>query len=70
MQFARAGFGSTQTFDMYNARGFTWIPVARTLILGLRGDTRFSTGDVPFYAQPYVWTCAVCRRDAIRTAMP
>ncbi|MGX0136531.1 surface antigen Omp85-like protein [Cupriavidus metallidurans] len=53
-QFARAGFGSTQTFDMYNARGFTWIPVARTLILGLRGDTRFSTGDVPFYAQPYV----------------
>jgi len=53
-QFARAGFGSTQTFDMYNARGFTWLPFARTLILGLRGDTRFSTGDVPFYAQPYV----------------
>ncbi|MBV8156899.1 MAG: BamA/TamA family outer membrane protein, partial [Dyella sp.] len=53
-QFARAGFGSTQTFDMYNARAFTWLPIARTLILGLRGDTRFSTGDVPFYAQPYV----------------
>ncbi|WP_011297962.1 BamA/TamA family outer membrane protein [Cupriavidus necator] len=54
VQLARTGFGSTQTFNMYNARGFTWIPVARTLILGLRADTRFSTGDVPFYAQPYV----------------
>jgi len=53
-QFARAGFGSTQTFDMYDARAFTWQPIARTLILGLRGDTRFSSGDVPFYAQPYV----------------
>ncbi|KWR91708.1 BamA/TamA family outer membrane protein [Cupriavidus sp. IDO] len=53
-QFARAGFGSTQTFNMYNARGFTWLPLARTLILGLRADTRFSTGDVPFYAQPFI----------------
>ncbi|WP_211950962.1 BamA/TamA family outer membrane protein [Cupriavidus yeoncheonensis] len=54
VQFARPGLGSTQTFDMYNARGYTWLPLARTLILGLRADTRFSTGDVPFYAQPYV----------------
>lgn len=53
-QFARGGFGSTQNFNMYNARGFTWLPLARTLILGLRADTRFSTGDTPFYAQPYV----------------
>jgi len=53
-QFARSGFGSTQSFDMYNARAFTWLPLARTLILGLRGDTRFSSGDVPFYAQPYI----------------
>ncbi|CAJ92730.1 Outer membrane protein/protective antigen OMA87 [Cupriavidus necator] len=53
-QFARGGFGSTQSFNMYNARGFTWLPLARTVILGLRADTRFSTGDVPFYAQPFV----------------
>ncbi|SCU80876.1 Outer membrane protein/protective antigen OMA87 [Cupriavidus necator] len=53
-QFARAGFGSTQSFNMYNARGFTWLPLARTVILGLRADTRFSTGDVPFYALPFV----------------
>ena len=54
VQLARSGFGSTQTFNMYNARGFTWIPVARTLIVGLRADTRFSSGSIPFYAQPYV----------------
>lgn len=53
-QFARGALGSSQDFNMYNARGFTWLPIARTLILGLRADTRFSTGDVPFYAQPYV----------------
>lgn len=53
-QFARSGFGSSQSFDMYNARGYTWLPLARTWILGLRADTQFSTGDVPFYAQPYV----------------
>ncbi|WP_432260316.1 BamA/TamA family outer membrane protein [Cupriavidus sp. TMH.W2] len=53
-QFARGGFGSTQSFNMYNARGFTWLPLARTVILGLRADTKFSTGDVPFYAQPFV----------------
>ncbi|MBB5409962.1 hypothetical protein HDG34_003915 [Paraburkholderia sp. HC6.4b] len=39
---------------MYAARGFTWIPLTHTLILGLRLDTKFSTGDIPFYAQPYV----------------
>ncbi|MFJ4291390.1 BamA/TamA family outer membrane protein [Cupriavidus sp. NPDC089707] len=53
-RFARNWLGSTQSFEMYNARGYTWLPVARTLILGLRADTRFSAGDVPFYVQPYV----------------
>ncbi|MDT6961667.1 BamA/TamA family outer membrane protein [Cupriavidus sp. SZY C1] len=53
-QFARGGLGSTQSFNMYNARGFTWLPLARAWILGLRADTKFSTGEVPFYAQPYV----------------
>ncbi|MCM3605176.1 BamA/TamA family outer membrane protein [Cupriavidus pauculus] len=53
-QFARGGFGSTQTFNMYNARGFTWLPLSNKWILGLRADTKFSSGDVPFYAQPYV----------------
>jgi hypothetical protein len=53
-QFARTGFGGTQNYDVYAARGFKWIPLTHSLILGLRLDTRFSTGDIPFYAQPYV----------------
>jgi hypothetical protein len=53
-QFARAGFGGTENYNVYAARGFTWIPLTHTLILGLRLDTKFSTGDIPFYAQPYV----------------
>lgn len=52
--FARPGLGSSESFDLYNARGFTWLPLARTWILGLRADTKFSTGNIPFYAQPYV----------------
>ncbi|SDR61250.1 Surface antigen [Paraburkholderia tuberum] len=53
-QFARPGFGGTENYNVYAARGFTWIPLTHTLILGLRLDTKFSTGDIPFYAQPYV----------------
>jgi Omp85 superfamily domain len=53
-QFARSGFGGTQNYDVYAARGFKWIPLMHTVILGLRLDTKFSTGDIPFYAQPYV----------------
>lgn len=53
-QFARTGFGGTQNYDIYAARAFKWIPLTHALILGLRVDTRFSTGDIPFFAQPYV----------------
>ncbi|WP_233871377.1 BamA/TamA family outer membrane protein [Paraburkholderia adhaesiva] len=53
-QFARTGFGGTQNYDVYAARAFKWIPLTRTIILGLRVDTKFSTGDIPFFAQPYV----------------
>ncbi|PLP99571.1 BamA/TamA family outer membrane protein [Cupriavidus pauculus] len=53
-QFAREGIGSTQSYDIYAARGYTWLPLSKTIILGLRADTRFSSGDVPFYVQPYV----------------
>ena len=53
-QAARTAFGGTQNYDIYAARGYTWQPLTHTLILGLRVDSRFSTGDIPFYAQPYV----------------
>jgi hypothetical protein len=53
-QLARTAFGGTEDYNVYAARGYTWLPLTRTLILGLRLDGKFSTGDIPFYAQPYV----------------
>ena len=53
-QFARDGIGSTQNYNMYAARGYTWLPLGKAFVLGLRADTRFSTGDVPFFVQPYI----------------
>jgi hypothetical protein len=53
-QVARTAFGGTENYNVYAARGYTWLPLTHALILGLRLDGRFSTGDIPFYAQPYV----------------
>ncbi len=54
LQAARPWAGSSQSFETYNGRGYTWLPLARDWVLGLRLDGRFSAGDTPFYAQPYV----------------
>lgn len=53
-QLSRTAFGGTQDYDVFAARGYTWLPLTRALILGLRLDGKFSSGDIPFYAQPYV----------------
>ena len=53
-QLARTAFGGTQDYDVFAARGYTWLPLTHALILGLRVDGKFSSGDIPFYAQPYV----------------
>jgi len=53
-QMARPWAGSDQNFETYRARGFTWIPTAPNWTLGLRADAQFTSGAVPFYAQPYV----------------
>ncbi len=54
LQAARPWAGSSQSFETYNGRGYTWLPIAHTWVLGLRLDGRLSSGDVPFYEQPYV----------------
>jgi hypothetical protein len=51
--FARGALGSKANFEMVNARAYSWHP-AGDFVLGMRGDVRLSTGDVPFYAQPYI----------------
>jgi hypothetical protein len=51
--FARGAFGSDTSYQTLYARGYSWHP-AGDFVLGVRGDARLSSGDVPFYAQPYV----------------
>jgi hypothetical protein len=51
--FARGAFGSDSQYQTLYARGFSWTPLG-DFVLGVRGDMRISSGNVPFYAQPYV----------------
>ena len=54
-QYARGALGSSRDFDTYNARGYTWLPLDNhRFVLGLRAAGKFTSGDVPFYAQPSV----------------
>lgn len=53
-EIARGGLGSSSNFQMETAKGYHWIPLASSWVLGLRADTGFSQGDIPFFAQPYV----------------
>lgn len=53
-QFARGWLGSSQSFETYRARGYTWIPLNPTWNLGVRVDGQTTSGAVPFYAQPYI----------------
>ncbi|WP_229709070.1 BamA/TamA family outer membrane protein [Silvimonas iriomotensis] len=53
-QYARDAWGSSQDFDTYDARVYKWIPFGNTWVLGLRGQAQATSGDVPFYAQPFI----------------
>ena len=51
---ARPGLGGSSSFESLFARGFTYLPFGKAVVLGLRGDGKFTRGQVPFYAQPFV----------------
>ncbi|WJF91970.1 BamA/TamA family outer membrane protein [Paraburkholderia bonniea] len=51
---ARGALGSSSSFSMLTAKGYKWLPLAPAWVLGMRLDTGFSGGDIPFFAQPYV----------------
>ncbi|MBB1594561.1 BamA/TamA family outer membrane protein [Achromobacter sp. UMC46] len=53
-QFARGWLGSSQSFETYRARGYTWIPLNPKWNLGVRADGQTTSGAVPFYAQPSI----------------
>jgi hypothetical protein len=50
---ARPALGSSSSYETLYARAYDWNPLG-DFVLGLRGDARLSSGDVPFYAQPYI----------------
>ena len=51
---ARPDLGGTTSYEQFNLRGFDWLPLGQSFILGLRGDVQLSRGDVPFFAKPFV----------------
>ena len=50
---ARSWLGGTVNYNQFKLRGFNWTPIGN-FVLGLRGDLQTSSGDVPFFARPYV----------------
>ena len=51
---ARPGLGGSTSFDSVFARAFHYVPVGQSAVIGLRGDGKFTRGEVPFYALPFV----------------
>lgn len=51
---ASPNLGGNSSYKQANIRGFNWQPLGGQLVLGLRGDLQTSSGDIPFFAQPYV----------------
>lgn len=51
---ARPDLGSSTSFENANARGYHYAPLGDKAVLGLRADGKFTRGDVPFYALPFI----------------
>lgn len=51
---ARPGLGGSTSFDSVFLRAFSYLPMGSAFVLGLRGDGKFTQGDVPFFARPFV----------------
>jgi hypothetical protein len=52
--FYSPNIGSDTTYQIYRAFVFVYTPIARSLVLGWRLDTRAARGDVPFYQKPFI----------------
>jgi hypothetical protein len=52
--FYGSAFGGDDDYQKVGIIGMQFVPLSKTLILGLRGDFGFSYGDPPFYVRPYV----------------
>jgi hypothetical protein len=52
--FYSPDIGSDEKYEVYRARAFGYMPLAKEFVLGGRVDVRSSAGDVPFYQLPFV----------------
>jgi len=46
--------GSDAEYQLYRAYALSYLPLGKSWILGLRGDARAASGDVPFYQLPFI----------------
>jgi len=46
--------GSDNKYQTYRAYAFSYFPLAKEFVLGLRADARAARGDVPFYQLPFI----------------
>ena len=46
--------GSDNTYQTYRAYAFSYFPLKKEFILGVRADGRAARGDVPFYQLPFI----------------
>ena len=52
--FYSPSFGSDTRFNAYRGHAFAYWPLSKSLVLAGRADGRVASGDVPFYALPFV----------------
>jgi outer membrane protein assembly factor BamA len=52
--FYAPSLGSDNTYQVYRAHVFAYLPVGGSLVLGGRLDARAARGDVPFYQKPFI----------------
>lgn len=51
---ARSRLGGNTSFDSIFARAFHYRPLGSSAVIGFRGDGKFTRGEVPFYALPFI----------------
>lgn len=52
--WARPELASSESFESWQGRGYTYVGLGERAVVGLRGDLRFTDGRAPFYAKPYL----------------
>jgi hypothetical protein len=46
--------GGDRDYNKTQIKTYQWVPLHPKLVLGLRGDANFTSGDIPFYMLPFI----------------